>query len=260
MNTRFITPFSFPFWATLTLLIAPGLGSTLTSAQTVEPIFPLPNTINEPSTDSIELKLTEQPQIKLDTIQVLLNESLINGNLSINTRDKSLFFQATPENYNFGDNTLTVQFETQAGVQSQFTWTFIIGIVEQPPDETLTETADEETVESETPTIPLAPELTTQSISNNILVLAGKTQPGATITFNITATQPSTPLINLGAIVISGINDQKRQMSESSVADSEGHFRIEFDVTEDPDQTQYKIEVIAVQEEEEETTTITLQR
>lgn len=131
-------------WTTLALLLAPGISTTIANAQVAEPIFPLPNSTNEISDCSIELKRTDQPQIKIDSIQVQLNDTPLEGNLSIDTSDLSLGFQATPSSYNLGKKILTVQFETQDGVQSQFTWLFTVSIVTTPAEPA---TGDETTPE-----------------------------------------------------------------------------------------------------------------
>ncbi len=245
------------FWIPLTLLFAPGLGSTIAKAQVVEPIFPLPSSTNEISDRPIELKLTEQPQIKLDTIQVRLNNTLLEGNLSIDTSELSLGFQATPPTYNLGDNTLTVQFETQSGVQSQFSWPFTVSTVTTLED---TAESEDDMAEPEATNIPLAPEFTTQAIKENTLVLAGQTQPGATVNLNVTATRPVASLFDIGPFVLTTGEAEQREMSSSATADDDGVFKLEFDVTGDPEQTEYQIEAIATQGDVQETTSITLQR
>ncbi|MEM9264856.1 MAG: hypothetical protein AAGA46_04975 [Cyanobacteria bacterium P01_F01_bin.13] len=237
-------------WTTLLLLA----GTTVAEAQVVEPIFPLPNSTNEASDQPIELKLTEQPQIKTDSIQVQLNGALLEGSLSIDTSDLSLEFQATPPNYNLGDNLLTVQFETQSGVQSQFSWPFTIAAVATPAETPEAEAAPEAT------TIPLAPELTTQSIEGDTLTLSGQTQPGATVTLNVTATIPASSLVDIGPFSITTEAPEPREMSSSAVADSDGVFNVEFDVASDPAETEYAVEAIATQGDLQETTTTTLQR
>lgn len=250
MKTGFFRPRSFTFWATAILLLMPGVGTRIAKAQITEPIFPAPNSTNEISDRPVELKLTEQSKIKLDTIQVMLNGSPLDGNLSINTSDRSLGFQAIPTNYNLGDNTLTVQFETQAGIQSQFSWPFTISTVAPTA-----ETTDEPEVSA-----LLVPEFTTQMIEENALVLAGTTQPGAAVTLNITATRPVASLFDLGPFSVTSGEAEQRQMSASTTADDEGNFQLEFDVTSDPEQTEYQVEAIATQGESQETTTTTLQR
>lgn len=250
MKTGFFRPHSLAFWTTLTLLLASGLGANIAQAQIVEPIFPLPNSTNEVSDQPIELKLTEQPQIKLDSIQVRLNNTLLEGNLSIDTSELSLGFQAIPPNYNVGENILTVQFETQSGVQSQFSWPFTVS----------TGTPSEDTAEPEVTSVLLAPEFTTQAIKENTLVLAGQTQPGATVNLNVTATRPVASLLDIGPFVLTTGEAEQREMSSSATADDDGVFKLEFDVTGDPEQTEYQIEAIATQGDIQEITTITLQR
>ena len=249
MKTGFFRPRSFTFWATAALFLMPGVGTTVAQAQIAEPIFPVPNSTNEISDRPIELKLTDQSQIDLDTIQVMLNGSPLDGNLSINTSDRSLGFQAIPPNYNVGDNTLTVQFETQTGIQSQFSWPFTVSTVAPAA-----ETAEPET------SVSLMPEFTTQVIEENALVLAGTTQPGATVTLSITATRPVASLFDLGPFSVTSGEAEQRQMSASTTADGEGDFQLEFDVTGDPEQTEYQIEAIAAQGNLQETATTTLQR
>ena len=218
MKTGFIRPRNLTFWAALVMLLTPGISTTIAEAQIAEPIFPLPNSTNEAFTRPIELKLTEQPQIKTDSIQIQLNGNPLEGNLSIDTSDLSLGFQATPSNYNLGDNTLTVQFETQSGIQSQFSWPFIISTV------TPTAETTEPAATTEAANIPLTPEFTTQSIEENTLVLAGKTQPGATVILNINATRPAASLVDLGPFSVTTGEAEQRQMSSSAVANSEGIF------------------------------------
>lgn len=256
MKTGFIRHIPLTAWTTLALLVAPSLGTPMAKAQVAEPIFPLPNSINEASTQTIELKLTEQPEIKTDSIQVQLNGVPLEGSLSIDTSDLSLGFQATPSNYNLGNNTLSVQFETQAGVQSQFIWPFTIEAVAAP-----VETTEPDVATAPNPaTIPLAPELSTQSIEEDTLTFAGQTQPGATVTLNVTATRPTTSLVDLGPFSVTTGASAPRQMSSSAVADAEGMFTLEFDVTGDPVETEYAVEAIATQGDNQDTTTTTLQR
>lgn len=245
----------FTAWTTLALLLTPGIGITIAKAQVAEPVFPLPNSTNEISDRPIELKLTEQPEIKTDSIQVQLNGTLLDGNLSIDTSDLSLGFQATPTSYNLGNNTLTVQFETQAGVQSEFTWPFIVSTVTadaEPEAEAVPETDAEP--------VALAPEFTTQAVEEDALVLAGKTRPGAEVTLNVMATRPVASLFDLGPFSVSTGEAEQREMSASAVADSDGSFQVEFDVTGDPVQTEYQVDAIATQGDTQETTTVTLQR
>ncbi len=256
MKTGFPRHAHLTVLSALALLLASGVGNTIAEAQMAEPIFPLPNSTTPASSQPIEIKLTEQPEIKTDSIQVQLNGVPLEGSLSIDTSDLSLGFQATPSNYNLGNNTLSVQFETQAGVQSQFIWPFTIEAVAAP-----VETTEPDVATAPNPaTIPLAPELSTQSIEEDTLTFAGQTQPGATVTLNVTATRPTTSLVDLGPFSVTTGASAPRQMSSSAVADAEGMFTLEFDVTGDPVETEYAVEAIATQGDNQDTTTTTLQR
>ena len=254
-STDFIRHAHLTVWATLALLLAPGVGTTIAKAQMAEPIFPLPNSTTAASTQPIEIRLTEQPQIKTDSIKVRLNGLPLEGNLSIDTSDLSLSFQATPPNYNLGDNTLTVNFETQSGVQSQFRWPFTVEAA------AAVDPADSEVAAvPESTTIPLAPELTTQEIEGDTLMLSGQTQPGATVTLDVVATRPVASLVDLGPFSVTTGAPAPRQMSSSAVADADGMFTLEFDVTGDPVQTEYQVDATAVQGDLQESTTATFQR
>ncbi len=256
MKTSFTHHRYLTFLTTLGLLLASGVVTTVAKAQVAEPIFPLPASTNEVSDRPIELKLTEQPEIKTESIQVQLNGTSLDGSLSIDTSDLSLGFQATPSNYNLGNNTLTVEFETQTGVQSQFSWPFTIEAVTAP-----VETTEPETVAAAAATtLPLAPEFTTQTIAGNTLTLSGQTQPGATVTLNIMATRPTASLVDIGPFAITTGESAPREMSSSAVADGAGLFNVEFDVTGDPVATEYAVEAIATQGDTQATTTTTFQR
>ncbi|NEQ54940.1 MAG: hypothetical protein F6K11_33260 [Leptolyngbya sp. SIO3F4] len=256
MKTGFTRRRHLTVWTTLALLLAPGVGTKMAEAQVAEPIFPLPNSSTAAATSPIEIKLTEQPQIKTDSIQVQLNGTPLEGTLSIDTTDLSLGFQSSPRTYNLDENILTVQFETVSGVQSEFSWPFIIGTTATSADTTEAEVATATTA----PTIPLAPEFTTQSVAGSTLTLAGQTQPGATVTLNVTATRPTASLVDIGPFSVTTGATAPREMSSSAVADADGMFTVEFDATGDPVETEYQVEAIAVQGNEQETTTTTFQR
>ena len=49
-------------------------------------------------------------------------------------------------------------------------------------------------------------------------------------------------------------------MTSTTMTDGVGIFKLEFDVTGDPEETEYQVEAIATQGDTQETTTITLQR
>ena len=254
MTTCFTRPAHLSLWTAL-LLIAPGIGTTMAKAQMAEPVFPLPNSTTAASTQPIEIKLTEQPQIKTDSIQVQLNGTPLEGNLSIDTNDLSLGFQATPPSYNLGNNTLTVQFETLAGVQSSFSWPFTIDAAAA-----VDTTEPEVATAPDAPIMTLAPEFTTQAIEGDTLILSGQTQPGANVTLDVTATRPAASLVDLGPFSVTTGTPEPRQMSSSAVADADGMFTLEFDVTGDPVQTEYQVNATAARGDAQETTTTDLQR
>jgi hypothetical protein len=253
--------FKLQLFPTLALAILGAvLGTTPKAAlgQSVEPISPLPNGDALTPDSAIDLRLTEQPKIKLDTIAVLVNGTPVSGNISIDTSNLSLRFQGTPASYNLGTNTLEVKFETQSGIQSQFTWPFSVGAAAVPATPTTTTTTPSDTTNAATPvattTIPLKPELTTQSVTGNTLVLEGKTQPGATVSVAITATRPAEPLVDIGPFVITSNRVDSRQMSGSGQANGDGTFRLEFDVVGDPAGTEYAIQTTSSQGSETATT------
>lgn len=74
------------------------------------------------------------------------------------------------------------------------------------------------------------------------------------------ATRHGASVFDLGHFSVSTGDAEQREMSASVVADSEGVFQVEFDVTGDPVQTEYQVDEIATQGDTQETTTVTLQR
>jgi hypothetical protein len=240
------------FFAVTTILFTSFLGAQQAFAQSVEPTFPLPNSQNSTVNTPIDLRLTEQPKIKLNTIKILVNGVVVNGNLSVDTSNLSLRFQGTPSSYNIGQNTVQVEFENQAGIRSQFTWPFTIGAATATPTPQPTPT---------TPTTPVAlkPEFTRQTISGNTLILEGKTQAGSNMSVNIVATRPASS-VGLGPIIITTGNVQQRQMSATGTANPDGTFRFEFNVINDPKGTQYDVEATARQGNQQEVTTLVLKR
>ena len=70
-------------------------------------------------------------------------------------------------------------------------------------------------------------------------MLAGKTQPEATVDLNVTATRPVASLLEPGPFVLASGEAEQREISSSAIADDAGVFKLEFDVTGDPEQTEY---------------------
>lgn len=256
--------------ATIAGVITSGSIFMPASAQSVEPIYPMPGTTNGTldSTTPIEVKLTEQPDIKIETIKFLLNGTEVTGNLSLNTTDKTLLFKATPSTFNIGDNTLEVSFSTNDDIQSQFSWSFALtGAAATTPTTTPTPTPTTTTTPTNTTTptttgttppavIALKPELSSPRFVGSAMILEGKTRPNATVTVDIQATRPGVSLINLGSFRV-GSSDESRALPKVSVtADSQGNFRTEFDVVGDTQGTQYNITTTAADGTVSESTVI----
>ncbi|NJN73409.1 MAG: hypothetical protein HC799_11680 [Limnothrix sp. RL_2_0] len=263
MNKSQLRSFSLAT-ATIAGVITSGSLFMPAFAQSVEPVYPMPSSTNGTldSTTPIEVKLTEQPDIKLETIKVLLNGTEVSGNLSVNTVDKTLLFKATPSTFNIGDNTLAVSFMTSDAIQSEFSWSFALtGATTTTPTTTSTETTTPSTTETTTPTeIALKPELSSPRFVGSAMILEGKTRPNAKVTVDIQATRPGTSLFNLGSFRV-GSSAEIRAIPTATVkADSQGNFRAEFDVVGDSQGTQYAVTTTAADGTVSESTTMTVTR
>jgi hypothetical protein len=237
--------------ATIAGIISSGSIFMPASAQSVEPVYPMPSSTNATlnSATPIEVKLTEQPDIQLSTIKFLLNGTKISGNLSVNTADETLLFKAVPPTFNIGDNTLEVSFMTSDDIQSQFTWSFALtGATATAPTTpaTTTDTTTPAATETATPAaIALKPVLSTHRFVGSALILEGKTRPNAEVTVDIQATRPGTSLFNLGSFRVGSSAEMRAIPTATVTADAQGNFRAEFDVVGDAQGTQYDITTTA---------------
>ena len=247
-----------PLWAVISVLGTSLLGAQMASAQAIKSISPAPNSVNTTLPQQLEMTLTEQSEIKLDTVKVWLNQQEVKGNLAINTADRSLRFVGTPPTYNVGTNTVQVTYETQSGIKSQHQWPFAIDAAAST-GQSSTSTGQSSTSTGQQAAVPLKPELTRQFINGNLLVLEGKTQPGASVAAAVNAMRPASA-VNLGPISINTGQAQTRQLSANSMADNEGKFRMEFNVTGDPAGTQYNMTVTATNANQTDQTTALVTR
>lgn len=237
--------------ATIAGVITSGSIFMPASAQSVEPVYPLPSTTSGTldSKTPIEIKLTEQPDIKLETIKFLLNGTEVTGNLAVNTTDKTLLFKATPSTFNIGDNTLSVSFMTSDAIQSQFSWSFKLTGTTTTTPATTTPTNTTTTTTTPTTTTPavtaLKPELSSPRFVGTAMILEGKTRPNAVVTVDIQATRPGVSLINLGSFRVGSSSEVRSLPTASVTADAQGNFRTEFDVVGDAKGTQYDITTTA---------------
>lgn len=245
--------------ATIAGVITSGSILMPASAQSVEPVYPMPSTTNGTlnSTTPIEVKLTEQPDIKLDTIKFLLNGTEVTGNLSLNTTDKTLLFKATPSTFNIGDNTLEVSFTTNDDIQSQFNWSFALtgATTTTPITTTPVDATTPATTDATTPVeVALKPELSSPRFVGSALILEGKTRPNAVVTVDIQATRPGVSLLNLGGFRVGSEAEVRSLPTASVTADAQGNFRTEFDVIGDAQGTQYDVTTTAADDTVTEST------
>lgn len=254
MSTQKNNLLSLSLITTASIIATSTLTSRPVAAQTVEPVYPQPNSTNTTidSTTPIEIRLTNQANINTSTVKFQLNGAdLPGGTLSLNTANGTLSYKVTPTTFNIGDNTLQVQFQTKTGITSQFNWPFKLtgGTTATTPTTTTTTSTTTPTTPgtTTTTTIALKPQMTTQSFNGNALVLEGKTRPGATVRLTGQAVRPGTSLFSLGSVRI-GSSDTSRSLGTTTVtADSQGFFSIQVDVLGDTKGTNYTMDLMATE-------------